>query len=153
MIVGDCATVAITGVEYTIMPPIAHRLSTVSYTHLQYIGQACTNSNTPLPGGYKLDSTTGKYHFQDNTNTNWFKEVFKTGIRQNHNVNLSGGGAHNTYNVSLDYYNQKGTLEGAGPNYERYTARVNNTMDTKFIKFHTSLVYSHSCLLYTSICV
>ena len=39
----------------------------------QYIGQACTNSNTPLPGGYKLDSTTGKYHFQDNTNTNWFK--------------------------------------------------------------------------------
>lgn len=77
----------------------------------QYIGQACTNSNTPLPGGYKLDSTTGKYHFQDNTNTNWFKEVFKTGIRQNHNVNLSGGGAHNTYNVSLDYYNQKGTLE------------------------------------------
>ena len=97
------------------------------------------NSNTPLPGGYKLDSTTGKYHFQDNTNTNWFKEVFKTGIRQNHNVNLSGGGAHNTYNVSLDYYNQKGTLEGAGPNYERYTARVNNTMDTKFIKFHTSL--------------
>ena len=110
----------------------------------QYIGQACTNSNTPLPGGYKLDSTTGKYHFQDNTNTNWFKEVFKTGIRQNHNVNLSGGGAHNTYNVSLDYYNQKGTLEGAGPNYERYTARVNNTMDTKFIKFHTSLVYSHS---------
>ena len=110
----------------------------------QYIGQACANSNTPLPGGYKLDSTTGKYHFQDNTNTNWFKEVFKTGIRQNHNVNLSGGGAHNTYNVSLDYYNQKGTLEGAGPNYERYTARVNNTMDTKFIKFHTSLVYSHS---------
>lgn len=70
--------------------------------------------------------------------------MFKTGIRQNHNVNLSGGGAHNTYNVSLDYYNQKGTLEGAGPNYERYTARVNNTMDTKFIKFHTSLVYSHS---------
>ena len=54
-------------------------------------------------------------------------------------MNLSGGGAHNTYNVSLDYYNQKGTLEGAGPTYERYTARVNNTMDTKFIKFHTKM--------------
>ena len=36
------------------------------------------------------------------------------------------------------------TLEGAGPNYERYTARVNNTMDTKFVKFRTSMVYSHS---------
>lgn len=110
-----------------------------------YLGQANANAGTPLAGGYSLvDGTTNQYKFQDNTNTDWFKEVFKTGIRQNHNVNLSGGGAHNTYNVALDYFNQKGTLEGAGPNYERYTARVNNTMDTKFIKFRTSLVYSHS---------
>ena len=108
-----------------------------------YLGQACANSGTPLPGGYSLGED-GKYHFMDGTNTNWFDEVFKTGIRQNHNVNLSGGGAHNTYNVGLDYFNQKGTLEGAGPNYQRFTARVNNTMDTKFIKFRTSLVYSHS---------
>ena len=110
----------------------------------QYLGQACANSNTPLPGGYSLDSTTGKYRFQDDTDTDWFDEVFKTGIRQNHNVNLSGGSAHSTYNVSLDYFNQKGTLEGAGPNYERFTARVNNSMDTKFVKFQTSVVYSHS---------
>ena len=109
-----------------------------------YIGQACANSSTTLPGGYSLDPTTGKYKFQDNTNTDWFKEVFKTGIRQNHNVNLSGGSAHSTYNIGLDYFQQKGTLEGAGPNYERFTARVNNTMDTKFVKFRTSLVYSHS---------
>ena len=110
----------------------------------QYISQACINSDTPIPSGYILDSATGKYHFQDDTNTDWFDEVFKTGIRQNHNVNLSGGSAHNTYNVALDYFNQRGTLEGAGPNYERFTARVNNSMDTKFIKFQTSLVYSHS---------
>ena len=108
-----------------------------------YLGQACLNSGTPLPGGYSLGED-GKYHFMDGTNTNWFDEVFKTGIRQNHNINLSGGGANNTYNVGLDYFNQKGTLEGAGPNYQRFTARVNNTMDTKFIKFRTSLVYSHS---------
>ena len=91
-----------------------------------------------------MNPDTGMYQFMDNTNTDWFKEVFKTGIRQNHNVNLSGGGANNTYNIGLDYFNQKGTLEGAGPNYERFTARVNNTMETKFIKFRTSLVYSHS---------
>ena len=110
----------------------------------QYLGQACSNSGTPLPGGYSLNPETGRYQFMDDTNTDWFKEVFKTGIRQNHNVNLSGGGAHNTYNIGLDYFNQKCTLEGAGPNYERFTARVNNTMETKFIKFRTSLVYSHS---------
>ena len=109
----------------------------------QYLGLACENTGIAQPGGYSIGAD-GKYHFMDNTNTDWFKEVFKTGIRQNHNVNLSGGGANNTYNIGLDYFKQKGTMEGAGPNYERFTARVNNTMDTKFIKFRTSLVYSHS---------
>ena len=109
----------------------------------QYLGIAAENAGIPVPGGYSKGAD-GLYHFQDNTNTNWLNEAFKTGIRQNHSVNLSGGGVNNTYNISLDYYNQKGTLEGAGPNFERYTARVNNTMDTKFVKFRTSLVYSHS---------
>ena len=115
-----------------------------------YMGQAYANYNATtgstvaLPSGYSLNPETGKYQFMDNTNTNWVDEVFKTGFRQNHNINLSGGGAHNTYNVGLDYFQQKGTLEGAGPNYKRFTARVNNTMETKFINFRTSLVYSHS---------
>ena len=108
-----------------------------------YLGMAAANSKSPLPGGYSKVSD-GVYKFQDNTDTDWLSEVFKTGIRQNHSVNLSGGGANNTYNISLDYFQQKGTLEGAGPNFKRYTARVNNTMDTKFIKFRTSFVYSHS---------
>ena len=109
----------------------------------QYLGIAAENAGIPVPGGYSKGAD-GLYHFQDNTDTDWLSEAFKTGIRQNHSVNLSGGGVNNTYNISLDYYNQKGTLEGAGPNFERYTARVNNTMDIKFIKFRTSLVYSHS---------
>jgi len=79
-----------------------------------YLGHAAANSNTPLPGGYSLNAETGRYQFMDNTDTDWFKEVFKTGTRQNHNINLSGGGAHNTYNIGLDYFQQKGTLEGAG---------------------------------------
>ena len=109
-----------------------------------YLGISANNSATSLPGGYSYNQETGKYQFMDNTNTDWFKEVFKTGIRQDHNVNLSGGGANNTYNIGLDYFSQKGTLEGAGPNYDRFTATVNNTMDTKFVKFRTSLKYSHS---------
>ena len=112
------------------------------------LGISATNSATPLPGGYKYDSSLGRYVFSnydgEATNTDWFKEVFKTGIRQDHNVNLSGGGANNTYNIGLDYFSQKGTLEGSGPNYDRFTATVNNTMDTKFVKFRTSLKYSHS---------
>ena len=109
----------------------------------RYLGIAAENAGIPVPGGYSKGAD-GYYHFQDDTNTDWLSEAFKTGIRQNHSVNLSGGGVNNTYNISLDYFKQKGTLEGAGPNFERYTARVNNTMDTKFVKFRTSLVYSHS---------
>ena len=113
----------------------------------QYLGTAyeqsiATNNAAQLPGGYSKQGDT--YKFIDNTNTDWFDAVFKTGIRQNHNVNISGGCKNNTYNVGLDYYNQKGTLEGAGPNYQRYTVRVNNTFDVKFIKFRTGVVYSHS---------
>jgi TonB-linked SusC/RagA family outer membrane protein len=112
----------------------------------QYINAAFSNSNMIVPGGY--DPTNANYLYNTDgsakVNTDWFKEAFKTGVRQNHNVNLSGGGNNNTYNIGLDYYNQKGTMVGAGPNFERYTGRINNTMSTKFIKFKTNLVYSHS---------
>jgi TonB-linked SusC/RagA family outer membrane protein len=108
----------------------------------QYVTMAYTNSGMDVPAGY--DPKSPKYIDPAKVNTNWFDEAFKTGVRQNHNINLSGGGVNNTYNIALDYYGQKGTMEGAGPNFDRYTARVNNTMDVKFIRFKTNLVYSHS---------
>ncbi len=108
----------------------------------KYVTMAYTNSGMDVPSGY--DPTSSNYIDPAKVNTNWFDEAFKTGIRQNHNINLSGGGANNTYNIGLDYYNQRGTMVGAGPNFDRYTARVNNTMDVKFIKFKTNIVYSHS---------
>jgi len=108
----------------------------------QYVTMAYKNSGMDVPAGY--DPTNTKYIDPSQVNTNWFDEAFKTGIRQNHNINMSGGGANNTYNIALDYFGQKGTMVGAGPNFDRYTARINNTMDVKFIKFKTNIVYSHS---------
>lgn len=113
-----------------------------AYQYAQYVTMAYTNSGMDVPAGYNPESP--KYLDPDIINTNWFNEAFKTGVRQNHNINLSGGGENNTYNIALDYYGQKGTMEGAGPNFDRYTARINNTMDVKFIKFKTNIVYSHS---------
>jgi len=113
-----------------------------AYQYAQYVTMAYTNSGMDVPAGYNPASP--KYLDPDVINTNWFNEAFKTGVRQNHNINLSGGGNNNTYNIALDYYSQKGTMEGAGPNFDRYTARINNTMDVKFIKFKTNIVYSHS---------
>ena len=100
------------------------------------------NSGLAVPGGY--DPASSLYVDPKQVNTDWFDAVFKTGIRQNHNVNLSGGGENSTFNIALDYFNQKGTMVGAGPNYDRFTVRANNTMDIKFLKLRTGLVYSHS---------
>ncbi len=107
-----------------------------------YVRMAFANSGMEAPAGYQMDNPL--YLDPKEINTDWFDEMFKTGIRQNHNVNISGGGQNNTYNVGLDYFSQKGTMEGAGPNYDRFTARVNNTMDVKFLKLRTGVVYSHS---------
>jgi TonB-linked SusC/RagA family outer membrane protein len=113
-----------------------------SYQYGEYVTMAYNNSGMDVPAGYDPDSE--KYIDPGEVNTNWHDEAFKTGIRQNHNINLSGGGANNTYNFALDYYTQEGTMEGAGPNFERYTARANNTMSVKFLEIKTNLVYSHS---------
>ncbi|MFV0377549.1 MAG: SusC/RagA family TonB-linked outer membrane protein [Mangrovibacterium sp.] len=113
-----------------------------AYQYADYVTMAYNNSGMDVPDGY--NSSSSKYVDPNEVNTNWFEEAFKTGVRQNHNINMSGGGANNTYNIGLDYYSQKGTMEGAGPNFDRYTARVNNSMDVKFLKIKTSIVYSHS---------
>ena len=107
-----------------------------------FVRMAFDNSGLAVPGGY--DPTSSLYVDPSVVNTNWFDAVFKTGIRQNHNVNLSGGGENSTFNIALDYFNQKGTMVGAGPNYDRFTVRANNTMDIKFLKLRTGIVYSRS---------
>ncbi len=108
----------------------------------RHITNVYGNSGLEVPNGY----VPGHEDYIDPSvvNTNWQDEAFKTGLRQNHNLNLSGGGENNTYNLSLDYFDQEGTIEGAGPNFERYTARLNNTMEVKFLTLKTGLVYSHS---------
>ena len=108
----------------------------------EFVRMAFDNSGLAVPGGY--DPTSSLYVDPKVVNTDWFDAVFKTGIRQNHNVNLSGGGENSTFNIALDYFNQKGTMVGAGPNYDRFTVRANNTMDIKFLKLRTGIVYSHS---------
>ena len=108
----------------------------------QHIRNSYAANGLTAPAGYIEGSEV--YLDPKTVNTDWFDEMFKTGIRQNHNVNLSGGGENSTFNIALDYFNQRGTMVGAGPNYDRFTARINNTMDVKFVKFRTGVVYSHS---------
>ncbi len=86
----------------------------------------------------------GNAGYVKNIDTDWQKEGLKTGTRQNHNVSLSGGGTNNTYNLSLDYFDQKGTYVGNGPDYKRYSARINTTAEKGIFKVGQSFNYVHS---------
>jgi len=106
----------------------------------QLNNEARVNAGRPLfPAN---DPTNAGY--VSRINTDWQKEGLKTGSRQNHNVSLSGGGTNNTYNLSLDYFNNKGTYVGNGPDYTRYTARINTTAEKGIFKFGQSFSYTHS---------
>ncbi|MFT3680226.1 MAG: SusC/RagA family TonB-linked outer membrane protein [Ferruginibacter sp.] len=99
-----------------------------------------TNAGKPL---FPANDPTNP-GFVDDIDTDWQTAGLKTGTRQNHNVSFSGGGANSTYNVGLDYFNQKGTYVGNGPDYKRYSVRVNTTGEKGIFKFGQSFNYTHS---------
>jgi len=67
-----------------------------------------------------------------NVNTDWQKEMFRTGKIQDHNLNFSGGSETVTYNVGLGYFDQTSTLSGPA-SYNRYT--YNGTFQGKKGRF------------------
>ncbi len=54
--------------------------------------------------------------------TNWQKEVERTGLSHNHNLSVSGGTKKSSYNVSLNYLNRKGVIKATDK--ERFSARA-----------------------------
>ncbi len=104
------------------------------------------NNQSQLNGGEEMapanDPASSMYI--NTVNTDWQKEGLKTGHRMNHNLNFSGGAENSTYNVSMDYYKQGGTIVGQGPDYDRYTGRINTTQQKGIFKFGQSLSYTHS---------
>lgn len=56
-------------------------------------------------------------------NTNWEKELQRTGYAQNHNLSFSGGSPTTQYRASLNYFNQQGVVIANG--LKRYQGRVN----------------------------
>ncbi|MEO3404698.1 TonB-dependent receptor [Mucilaginibacter sp. CAU 1740] len=57
--------------------------------------------------------------------TDWFHEVFKPAPIQSHNITASGGNEKSTYLMSVNYFNQQGTL--IDTYFKRYSVRANTT--------------------------
>ncbi|WP_188558719.1 SusC/RagA family TonB-linked outer membrane protein [Hymenobacter glacieicola] len=56
--------------------------------------------------------------------TDWQKELIRTGSVQDYNLGFSGGGPNSNFLLSGGYFNQKGTVQG--PKFERYSIRLNS---------------------------
>ena len=44
------------------------------------------------------------------SNTDWFGEIIRTGVSQNHSLSVSGGGEKNDYRASFNYLNRQGIM-------------------------------------------
>ncbi|GHT29438.1 SusC/RagA family TonB-linked outer membrane protein [Bacteroidia bacterium] len=76
-------------------------------------------------------------------NTDWYKEVSRTGTIQNYNVSLSGGGENITSLFSVNYYDKSGIINST--DFARYSVTQNNTMKVgNFLNISTSLSASFS---------
>lgn len=80
-------------------------------------------------------------------NTDWFDEIMRTGISQNHNLSLSGSGKNSNYRASISYLNQEGVVKDN--QMERYNARLtfnqkalNDRLDLTFTGGMTQRDYS-----------
>ena len=81
--------------------------------------------------------------FISNVNTDWQKEALKTGVMQNHNLNLSGGNEYAMYNVALGYFDQEGNYKGP-QRFTRYTVSANLQGKKNRFTYGTKLNYSQS---------
>ncbi|WP_297093857.1 TonB-dependent receptor [uncultured Draconibacterium sp.] len=60
--------------------------------------------------------------------TDWYDEIYQTGIIQEYDLSVSGGGKNSTYAFSANYLDEEGILKWT--DFKRYTMRMN--ADAKF---------------------
>lgn len=81
---------------------------------------------------------SSKDYTDDNTDTDWQKEVQRTGISYNHSVAITGGNGKTTYSASLNYLDNKGVIKTT--EMDRTIARA--TLSTSTLKNLLDLGFS-----------
>jgi len=87
------------------------------------------------------DPTNPKYI--SNINTDWQKAALKTGIIQDHHINLSGGSSNINYDLGLSYFDQTGIQVGP-QKYDRYTLNANFGGHKGRFEYGAKLAYTQS---------
>ena len=76
--------------------------------------------------------------FDKGANTDWFGEIMRTGISQNHDFSFSGAGKSNSYRISVSYLDQEGVM------IDNWQKRINTRfyMNQKALKDRLELAVS-----------
>ena len=79
-------------------------------------------------GNWVLDRVTWREYLDDaktmkSADTDWQKEILRTGQVQQYSVTLSTGTDKGHSVFALDYYDNKGTIDGSF--YRRFNGRIN----------------------------
>lgn len=92
--------------------------------------------DTPYDNGYTNIFT--EQQISEALNTDWYKEVLRTGSISNHNISIQGGTKTLNYYLSGQYYKQDGTVKSS--DMERYVLRSNVSAQlVSFLKLSTAI--------------
>uniref|UniRef100_A0AB33JAC4 TonB-dependent receptor n=2 Tax=unclassified Prevotella TaxID=2638335 RepID=A0AB33JAC4_9BACT len=106
-----------------------------SPNYMKYANMAWANSNS---GKAYTEEMMSKYRTPSAQypSFDWLGYMFNTATVWNHNLSVAGTGSRTTYNVSLNYVSQPGTMRGF--KYDKYNATVDvTTKINNFIKVGT----------------
>ncbi len=124
---------------------------------VEYTGDVTTSTVERLPqmlNASQFRAAVQQYSPQSmsqlgSANTNWFNQIDRNGIGQEHNLSVSGSGQAMNYRLSLGYLNQNGVIDGT--NTERLSLGVN--LNQRFLddrlNIHTNIIGSRVNNRYT----
>ncbi len=110
-----------------------------------------------VPDGQYLIGTNGRMNpnaslgnrvyydgkFYTLTPDDWVDEAFRNGLRQEYNLNISGGSDKFSFYASLGYLNNEGVVDCS--DFDRYTARFKADYQAKkWLKLGANLNYTHT---------
>ncbi|WP_318342965.1 SusC/RagA family TonB-linked outer membrane protein [Flagellimonas baculiformis] len=72
--------------------------------------------------------------------TDWLKEISRTAVTQNHNLNFSGGNESSTYSVNVNYTDQEGVFKKSFNEEFRISADVNHYMFDGLLKLNANII-------------
>lgn len=102
-------------------------------------GQQMIGTNGKLNPAATLGYSNGRNYF---TPDNWSDETFRTGLRQEYNVTISGGSERFKFYGSFGYLGDEGIIKGS--NYNRLSSRVSADYQAKkWLTLGSSIGYNH----------